>query len=228
MKTPLPPYTPKSVLQPHLALSKNVELYGPPPNGYRWRSAGEKTAKRDIVALGWSNEFVWDESYGSLGRTIREGSWPVATPVKTSAKRDSKGRFVSKAPPVKALPDLGENFRLHHGGYSESPCKNNVNSINSVLADPVGNRGRLYGCFAWSKSAQGHKYWEDRANGRTTLSPEDLDYLRAAKEFFEKRIAELTPKPPTVPELQAKILSLEGEVASLRRKLAGAKIVFPE
>lgn len=226
MKTPtLPPYAPKTPLKsgPSSNYNDNVRNYGPAPKGWRWRKIGETDADGDIIADGWGKG-EWRIING--GSVVRDTYWPIATPVKVLVKRDSRGRFAPEVP-AKTLPDLGERFRRRHGGYSKQACEDNIKDINAVLADPIKGYGRIWECFTWRDTTQGQEYWNFRA-AHGSLSPEDLDYLRAAKEFFEKRIVELTPPTPTLPELQAKISSLETEVASLRRKIAGAKVTFPE
>lgn len=322
MKKPtLPAYAPKFSLKPFAPCVDNIKRYGPAPKGYRWREVGENYRPNDLCA---TDGYWWKLSSASR---IEETTYPIATPVKVLVKRDSRGRF---APEVAKKVDLGSEFIRYHGNYSKIACERNLLAIKEVLAAPEDNYKKITLCFTWSTTPQGQGHWESRNSGKLSLSPEDLDYLRAAKEFFEKRIVELTPpapapKPPvdigsrmkayihretnkhdlewrieriegaiggntkdilnvfpwaessqglghwderynlrarvssndlaylcavkefmearvkelerpapapaptpTVPELQAKISSLEAEVASLRRKIAGAKVTFPE
>ena len=228
MKTPtLPPYAPKSPLTQKATYAKSLVQYGPAPKGWRWRKKGERYESGDICAC----DYGWWQ-FSSQGTPIEDDTWPIATPVKVLVKRDSRGRFAPEVPAAKTLPDLGEKFRWYHGKprHAIGTIKSFLKHISTVLKEGKSS-GAMYGIFDWSETAQGFQYWSDRQRGLLPLSPKDLDYLRAAKEFFEKRIVELTPAPapsPTVPELQAKISSLEAEVASLRRKIAGAKVTFPE
>lgn len=222
MKTPA--YAPREPLTDRTRYARNVKKYGPAPKGWRWRQVGERYQSDDLCAT--NDSWYRLQSEGPIGET----TYPIATPVKVLVKRDSRGRF---APEVTKKVDLGPRFSSHHA-YIKYTCEQNLSAINAVLADPARNFGQIAGCFYWTATAQGHEHWDIRDKGRVALGPEDLDYLRAAKEFFEKRIVELTPPAPaptpspTVPELQAKISSLEAEVASLRRKIAGAKVTFPE
>lgn len=218
----LPAYAPKTPLLVGASYENNIRAYGPAPKGWRWRKIGETDADGDILADGSS--LGWRTIRGNS--TVKTAYWPIATPVTFNVKRDPKGRFSSTKLASPAKVELGEKFIIRHGRYPKSGCEASASAIGQVLADPVKNRRSLMFSFSWSDTPHGHSYWADRYDGKTPLSPSDLDYLRAAKEFFEKRVAELTPpapKPPTVAELQAKIASLESENASLRRKIAGAK-----
>lgn len=175
----LPPYAPKTPLQSSAAYEKNVRAYGPAPKGWRWRKIGEIDTDGDVLAdgcnLGWRT--IWG------GSTVCSTYWPIATPVTFNTKRDSKGRFASASP---AKVELGEKFIRWHGKHTKGSCKSNASAIGLVLADPVGDKGRLISSFRWGETPQGFKYWNNRYNGTAPLSPSDLDYLRAAKEFFEK------------------------------------------
>lgn len=182
MKTPLPPYAPETPLKRGAGFITNVSNYGPAPKGWRWRKIGEIDADGDILADGFGE--YWRSIHG--GSTVCDSYWPIATPVKTSAKRDSKGRFVSTKPALKVelTSATKDEFRRE---YLESN-KVELERIKDCLS---GKRDNLYGIFLMRNTAGGYGYWTDRMNN--PMQPEDRPFFEALKEFIEAEIARKTP-----------------------------------
>lgn len=185
-----------------------VKDLGPAPEGYRYLKVGEPFNKEtDYLLLCGAK---W-ERFEHI-KIVEFCRWPCITPVPT-AKRDSKGRFAK-------VKDFGDLSKVKTEYPATLPAQAIV-EIDKVLE---GDHKALMKAFNWVSTSQRFTYWRERQQGIAKLTADDLDYIRAVRAEFQKRVPVAPPAPPKPVEvpLAERLKKVESiEIRDLDRAIGG-------